>query len=198
MRRASWIGIGLLALSAALGWSEGETARQDDPRFTATGQVALPQDYREWVYLSSGLGMTYGSATSSDSEHASFDNVFVTRNAYQSFRETGVWPDKTMLILETRSSHTKGSINHGGRYQGDVLAVEGEIKDESRREGKWTFIGFDLKKGSGTPFPRTAACYSCHAQHGAVDNTFVQFYPTLLPVAQKKGTLKPGALTAKP
>jgi hypothetical protein len=27
-----------------------------------------------------------------------------------------------------------------------------------------------------------------------VDTTFVQFYPTLLPVAQKKGTLSPGYL----
>jgi hypothetical protein len=25
--------------------------------------------------------------------------------------------------------------------------------------------------------------------HAAVDTTFVQFYPTLLPIAQKKGTL---------
>jgi hypothetical protein len=37
--------------------------------------------------------------------------------------------------------------------------------------------------------PRTAECYSCHAQHAAVDNTFVQFYPTLLPIATAKGTL---------
>jgi hypothetical protein len=32
-------------------------------------------------------------------------------------------------------------------------------------------------------------CYSCHEQHGAVDTTFVQFYPTLLPIATQKGTL---------
>jgi hypothetical protein len=34
-----------------------------------------------------------------------------------------------------------------------------------------------------------ARCYSCHAEHGAVDTTFVQFYPTILPVAQQKQTL---------
>jgi len=37
--------------------------------------------------------------------------------------------------------------------------------------------------------PRTASCYSCHAAHGAVDTTFVQFYPTLLPIATAKETL---------
>ena len=39
-----------------------------------------------------------------------------------------------------------------------------------------------------------ADCYSCHAEHGAVDTTFVQFYPTLLPVASAKGTLQSGYL----
>jgi len=43
--------------------------------------------------------------------------------------------------------------------------------------------------GNGTLIPKGASCYSCHAAHAAVDTTFVQFYPTLLPIAQKKGTL---------
>jgi len=29
-----------------------------------------------------------------------------------------------------------------------------------------------------------------HAKNGAVDETFVQFYPTLIPVAKAKGTFK--------
>jgi hypothetical protein len=37
--------------------------------------------------------------------------------------------------------------------------------------------------------PQTEDCYSCHADHGAVDTTFVQFYPTLMPIAKSKGTL---------
>lgn len=197
MRPAFWITIALLASSAAPGWG-AEEDRPEYPQFKANGQLALPQDYREWVYLSSGLGMTYGLGASSDLEHANFDNVFVTRRAYQAFRDTGVWPDKTMFILEARSAHTKGSINEAGRYQGNVVAIEGEVKNEADPLGKWTFFSFDPAKATGTPLPRTAACYSCHAQHGAVDNTFVQFYPTLLSIALQKGVVKPGALTDKP
>jgi hypothetical protein len=37
--------------------------------------------------------------------------------------------------------------------------------------------------------PQTANCYSCHQDHGAVDTTFVQFYPTLMGIAKDKGTL---------
>jgi hypothetical protein len=42
--------------------------------------------------------------------------------------------------------------------------------------------------------PQSAACYSCHTDHGAVDTTFVQFYPTLLPIAKAKTTLSPAYL----
>jgi hypothetical protein len=31
-------------------------------------------------------------------------------------------------------------------------------------------------------------CWSCHDQHAAVEHTFVQFYPTLKPVAKNLGT----------
>ena len=42
--------------------------------------------------------------------------------------------------------------------------------------------------------PQSVACYACHTAHAAVDTTFVQFYPTLLPTAQAKSTLSPAYL----
>jgi hypothetical protein len=33
-------------------------------------------------------------------------------------------------------------------------------------------------KASAEPFPK-AACYDCHAEHGATDHVFTQFYPLL-------------------
>ena len=83
-----------------------------EPQYTKDGQLVRPDDYREWIYLSSGLGMTYGVVESGASMNApQFDNVFVTPQAYQAFLQTGTWPDKTMLALEVRHSASKGSIN---------------------------------------------------------------------------------------
>ncbi len=69
------------------------------------------------------------------------------------------------------------------------MGLEVHVKDEARFPGKWAFFSFDSPSGNGTLIPQGAPCYSCHAAHAAVDTTFVQFYPTLLPVATKKGTL---------
>jgi cytochrome c553 len=120
-----------------------------------------------------------------------FDNVFVTRAAYRSFLNTGKWPDKTMFVLELRASASKGSINQDGHFQTAFTGMEAEVKDESRFAGKWAFFDFSGSAASGKAIPSSASCYSCHAQNGAVDNTFVQFYPTLLEIAKQKGTVKP-------
>ncbi len=158
-----------------------------DPRYTPSGGLILPADYREWIFLSSGLGMVYGPlAEAAPAADPGFDNVFVAPAAYQAFRKTGVWPERTVLVLEVRRSQSEGSINRGGHFQAAVRGIEAEVKDH----GQWTFFSFGSGNTEGKPFARTASCYTCHAQNGAVDNTFVQFYPTLLPVAREKGTLK--------
>jgi hypothetical protein len=168
------------------------------PQFTAQGELTLPANYREWVFLSSGLGMTYGpSGEASGDRTPRFDNVFVNPAAYQAFLATGKWPEKTMLVLEVRTAVSKGSINNGGHYQGDAIEVAAEVKDSSRfPTGGWAFFTFENSK-TAAMMPRTEACYACHSQKGAVDNTFVQFYPTLLAIAKQKGTLT-RAYTASP
>lgn len=158
------------------------------PQYTADGQLKLPENYREWVYLSTGFDMSY-SAAAMGMDHHMFDNVFVNPEAYKSFLQTGTWPDKTMLALEARKAEGKGSINQKGNFQGtERMALEVHVKDEARFPGKWAFFGFDDSK-TASMIPTGATCYSCHADHAAVDTTFVQFYPTLLPIAKSKGTL---------
>ena len=90
-----------------------QTASRDAvPQFASDGRLVLPANYREWVFLSSGLGMTYGpTAGTSPNPTPIFDNVFVAPAAYQSFLKTGKWPEKTVFVLENRSSASKGSIN---------------------------------------------------------------------------------------
>ena len=159
------------------------------PAYAKNGDMLPPANYREWIYLTSGMDMSY-TADAMKMDHSTFDNVFVNPEAYRSFLATGTWPDKTVMVLEAREARSKGSINQRGHFQAvGVMGFEVHVKDESRFPGKWAFFSFDALDKNGTQIPEKAPCYSCHAQHGAVDTTFVQFYPTLLPIAQKKKTL---------
>jgi hypothetical protein len=160
-----------------------------EPHFLTGNRLDRPRNYREWIWLSSGLGMSYSPATTPASD-PKFDNVFVTPEAYHAFLKSGNWPDHTMFALELRSSESHGSINQQGQYQGALAGIEVEVKDEHRFPGNWAFFDFHNLADSAPPLPQSAACYSCHSQNGAVDNTFVQFYPTLADVARQKGTLR--------
>jgi Cytochrome P460 len=192
-RRSVFAGVALIM--ALFAGSSSITAQApstpDQPRFLADNELARPENYREWIYLSSGIGMSYNpSANPAGNPNPPFDNVFVTPSAYRSFLQTGTWPEGTMFVLELRGSASEGSINRGGRFQQQLLGVEVEVKDSKRFPGKWAFYEFGRSATSAKPLPTTAGCYSCHAQNGAVDNTFVQFYPTLVDVARQKGTLR--------
>ena len=53
---------------------------------------------------------------------------------------------------------------------------------------KWAFYARE-KDGNEHLIPRPASCYTCHEEHAAVDTTFTQFYPTLLPIAKANHVL---------
>jgi hypothetical protein len=170
------------------GWLQNLPAASLSLQYTDDGQMKLPEDYRQWVYLTTGFDMSY-NPDAMQMNHHMFDNVFVNREAYEAFQKTGTWPDKTILMLEGRRGEDRGSINKKGNYQGtEVMGIEAHVKDEARFAGKWAFFAFGDHK-TAKLIPLTQDCYSCHAEHGAVDTTFVQFYPTLLPIATSKGTL---------
>ena len=164
----------------------------DAPRYNGQGELLRPEDYREWIFLTSGLGMNYGPAVVRTATPP-FDNVFVRPESYREFVKTGKWPDKTVFILEIRASTQHGSINKSGNFQTDLIVVEAAVKDEARFQEKWGYFGFPGPAGvlakTSKRIPPTASCNQCHSTNAAVENTFVQFYPTLLEVAETKGTL---------
>ena len=154
-------------------------------RYTKDAQLTLP-DYRKWVFLGTGLGMNYsGDAVKTPP----FTTVFVEPWAYDAFMKNGMWPDKTLLIAEMRGSDTGVSINKNGFVQTQKLIdIEAEVKDAAK--GGWAFYGFPNGAQTGKLFPKSIPCYSCHQEHAATDNTFVQFYPTLIETAKQQGTFK--------
>lgn len=184
----------LLCMLCAIvsGLAQGQAhAQSKGAVYSPAGQLKFPADYREWVFLSSGVNMSYSpDAATTEPDKPVFDNVFVDPESYRAFISSGKWPDGTVLVLEIRGGSNKDSINQRGHFQdADIRDIEVHVKDSGRFQGTWSFFGFDRDGGEGKQFPQSASCYSCHQDHGAVDTTFVQFYPTLMKLAKAKGTL---------
>jgi len=171
--------IGCLVLVAAV-----SDAKLPTPRYDEKGQLLRPADYREWMFLSAGFGMNY-SATAG---HEMFTNVFVQRWAYDEFVNSGKWPEQTMFVIDERSAQSKGSINKTGHFQTDLMGLAVEVKDSAHNPEKWAYYGYDADDKAAEAMPKGNGCFSCHDAHAAVEHTFVQFYPTLKPIAKRFGT----------
>jgi hypothetical protein len=167
----------------------GATGDAGAPRYNAKGDFIPPSDYREWIYLSSGLDMDYSDDAAAPDHHM-FDNVWVDPAAWHAFQKTGHWPDKTIFAREDRGATSKGSINKSGLFQTEeTMGVEYHVRDEARFKGGWGFFSTEGTKPAEF-IHYDAPCYACHEAHGALDTSFTQFYPTARPIAAKAGTLR--------
>lgn len=179
-----------LALGILLGADGGSDSK---PQYGKDGHLLRPENFREWIFLSSGLGMNYNPQAGG---HEMFTNVFVPQWAYREFVNTGKWPDKTTFVVEERGADSKASINKAGHYQTDMMGYAVEVKDSSRPE-LWSYYGFTADSQDSAAAPKQA-CWQCHEDHAAVEHSFVQFYPTLKPIAKKYGTYKEAAERVTP
>jgi hypothetical protein len=160
-------------------------AGSSTPKYSGDTLVR-PEGYREWIYLSSGLGMNY-NANAMGPEM--FTNVFVAPWAYREFVATGKWPEKAIFVVEERTAESRGSINKTGHFQTDLAGIAVEVKDSSRFTERWAYFAFGADDKTATRNP-TSACWQCHEDNAAVEHSFAQFYPTLKPIAMKFGTYR--------
>src|SRR5271168_4068281 len=83
-------GVGVLEpVASAQEWSTENAGRaamistESGPVYESDGRLKLPAHYREWIFLSSGLDMSYSAPSMAD--HSMFDNVFAEPTAYREF-----------------------------------------------------------------------------------------------------------------
>lgn len=44
-------------------------------QYTKDGELLLPKDYRQWIFLSSGIGMTYSGSASKDPSFEMYSSI---------------------------------------------------------------------------------------------------------------------------
>ena len=162
----------------------GPGSRADLPRYANGDELVRPENYQDWIFLTSLLNM--GAASSGEGV---FTNVFVTPSAYHQFRASGRWPDKTVFVEEKRTSTSR--VNKAEHLQTDLIGLNVQVKDVARFRDEWAFFSFGFSQKTAKANPK-ARCWQCHSEHGAVDTTYVQYYPTLKQMVQQFGTYQHG------
>jgi len=183
MRNLAGSVLGVMACLALLAAAPGD--KVPGPQYDEKGRLLRPADYREWMFLSAGYGMNYSPGPDS---HEMFTNVFVQRWAYDEFLKSGKWPEQSMFVIDERDAASRSSINQKGHYQTDLMGLAVEVKDSARFPEKWAYFVFSAEGKMAEAMPKGNPCWACHDAHAAVEHTFVQFYPTLKPVAKQFGT----------
>jgi hypothetical protein len=153
------------------------TTAEGAPVYDASGALERPEGYREWIFVGASLGLSYAEGASNDG-HGEFHNVYLRPEAYQHYRRTGRFPDRTVLVLELFEAASKVAPSKQGLFEGRCTALEAAVKDTRLPDG-WGYFSFgDGSEAKAKAHPRTS-CFACHVEHARVDNVFVQFYPVL-------------------
>lgn len=144
------------------------------PQYVSKAVLKSPENYRDWYFVGSNLGISYSANASKENF---FKNIYIPRSAADAFKKSGVFPEKTMLVMEIYKPTADASPAKQGQFEGKFVGIEVAVKDDGW--DYYNFIGDNGERKSTANAFAKQACWSCHKEHGAKDNVFVQFYPRL-------------------
>ncbi len=159
------------------------------PEWTAADELVLPRGYHAWVFLGSPL--TPNALNDGEAGFPEYHNVYVQAEPLKIYRETGVWPEGTILLKELQltlpGENPDGSrVEASGRgfFPGARNGIDISVKDSVRFKDTngWGFFNFGHH---APPYAKTAAampteaCAGCHIDN-ATEMVFSKFYSHIL------------------
>jgi Cytochrome P460 len=183
-RVAAGIGIGLFVLFATAG-----NGADDDlgiAAYTDRGQLTLPDDLEQWIYVGTSLGGDYNEQAFTTESAGPFGVVQMEPNAYRYFVENGEYADGTMFLLTFYAAESKSEPQLSGFIQGQQRAQEIHVIDTARfGEGSAFFVFQTREQRVSERMPEGSACIQCHSAEGDYRSTFIQFYPVIREVERQ-------------
>ncbi len=183
-------------LSACSGAANAESAEIVEAKFTSSGAVEIPENWREWIFI--GTPLTPNALNGGEAPFPEFHNVYIEPSAYKHFVKTGEWAEGTQIAKELVSVRPNNNAPDGssqevsgrGYFQGEFNGLELTVKDNKRFSGEpggWAYFTFGHQP---EPYNQTAeaspteACNVCHEVGAETDFVFTQFYPVVRAVQE--------------
>lgn len=159
------------------------------PKWTKNGELHLPNDYHSWVFLGSPL--TPNALNGGKAGFPEYHNVYIHPEAFKTYRETGQFPEGTVLLKElqltmpgTNDDGSRVEASGRGFFPAARNGIDISVKDSQRFKDTngWGFFNFGHH---APPYAKTAvaaskeACAGCHIAN-ADNMVFTKFYSSIL------------------
>jgi hypothetical protein len=187
---ASVAGVAALGLALLSSIADGQTGQQmahADRKLEvvvdAQGNLHVPSNYpADYEFLG-----TWAIAADKGAGSSQIHNVYATPGTIAAYRQSGHFPDGTVLIKEVHETSTSpmttGTVSHAQSLKGWFVMVKDSKNSHPDNQlwgDGWGWSWFD----AGTPMKTTSTnyktnCLSCHVPAKATDWIYTSGYPTL-------------------
>jgi hypothetical protein len=158
------------------------------PEYTSSGDLVLPKNFHEWIYLGSPL--TPEALNNNQAGFPEYHNVYMEPGSYEIYKKTNVFPEGTILFKELQLT-IKGENPDGSRtepsgrgyFPGALNGADVTVKDTRRyaETGGWGYFNFNHHepKASTAKVKAKEECAYCHISGAKKDEVWTQFYVLL-------------------
>jgi len=175
-------------LAQSLSSSSAQTRSRYLVEYTASGDLILPKDFHEWVYVGSPL--TPNALNGGNANFPEFHNVYIEPGSYETYKRTNVFPEGTILFKELQLAlpaenpdGSRAEPSGRGYFPGPWNGADATVKDSKRYAdtGGWGYYNFNHHEPKA-PTAKVRAkeeCAYCHIANAKKDEVWTQFYPLL-------------------
>ena len=134
----------------SLSSSNAQTTPRYLPEYTADGDLILPKNFHEWVFLGSPL--TPNALNGGNANFPEFHNVYIEPGSYEIYKRTGEFPEGTIMFKELQltlpAQNPDGSRTEPsgrGYFPGPFNGADVSVKDTERfaDTGGWGYFNFN-------------------------------------------------------
>jgi Cytochrome P460 len=175
----------------ALADSDGQdlpTVKRQLPQYTADGQLLLPKNFHQWIYVGSPL--TPNALNGGQANFPEFHNVYMEPGSYAIYKKTGEFPEGTIFVKELQLTQEKqfpdGSRTEPsgrGFFPGKFNGADVTVKDSKRFAATdgWGYFNFNHfePKAKMAKVKSKDECAYCHIASAKKDDVWTQFYRLL-------------------
>ncbi len=158
------------------------------PEFTPTGELLLPKNFNEWIFVGSPL--TPNALNQGKAGFPEYHNVYIEPGSYEIYKRTSVFPEGTIMFKELQLAHapefpdgSRTETSGRGYFPGALNGADVTVKDSKRfpDTNGWGFFNFNHSepKLAQAPAQPNDKCAYCHTASAKKDMVWTQFYRLL-------------------